>query len=78
MGCMDDRAGTGLGSALGCIWGGREHTTATIWPAYYQATRSERYGALVGQSEDWITLPVRTHGTSCMARTALIGVSLAC
>ena len=29
---------------------------------YYGVTRSERYGALVGQSEDWTTLQVYIHG----------------
>ena len=34
-----------------------EHRVAKI-SKYYGVTRSERYGALVGQSEDWTTLPV--------------------
>ena len=39
--------------------GGQIHSLGT----YYGVTRSERYGALVGQSEDWTTLPVCVHGT---------------
>ena len=40
------------------IWGGRGAPGGQILGIYYGVTRSERYGALVGQSEDWTTLPV--------------------
>ena len=42
------------------IWGGRGAQGGQIHSLgiYYGVTRSERYGALVGQSEDWTTLPV--------------------
>ena len=44
------------------IQGGQGAQGGLILGIYYGVTRSERYGALVGQSEDWTTFQVYIHG----------------